>query len=115
MVKMPGIAARSTTLISNGNELKRVFCTRRVLVLKPEGSGAGNRRACALIWFGETYKSGMFEDPKRTDVPPRVAGSGSEVADAIVAERLVPKIEIRDPGAAADGIRVDVKPGPSAK
>ena len=39
--------------------------------------------------------------PMKTEVPPITKGSGRDGASAVVAERLVPKIEMRAPGAIA--------------
>src|SRR5215831_2649660 len=56
--------------------------------------------AWKLICVGLTYNSGTCVDPIVTVTPPRVVGSGSVVAVAVVVARLLPKIVCSALGAA---------------
>src|SRR5262245_45051401 len=90
---MPG-AAGST---AKGADAVLVALALTVTTTCPVLNSAGTWK---LLCVGLTYKSGTRVDPIVTVTPPRVVGSGTILAVAVVVARLLPKIVCSDLGAA---------------
>src|SRR3990172_6014177 len=64
---------------------------------------ANSQGTCTFSCRGDVENKGAATPSKVTQTPPSTVGRGSALAAAVLALRLVPKIEAIEPGATGDG------------